>query len=86
MARRNFGLFGALFAVGSVLAWKWAHAQHDAQRRGRRDISRWEDEGGKIVTPATASTSAQVTPIRPASATGDGAVGGTADAWNFPRS
>ncbi|KND57788.1 hypothetical protein BVER_03438 [Candidatus Burkholderia verschuerenii] len=77
MARPSIGLFGALFAVGSVLAWKWVQSQDAAGRRTVRDLNRWEDEGGKVLTPGSAS---------PQALNGNGTVGGTADAWHFPRS
>lgn len=77
MARPTIGIFGALFAVGSVLAWKWVQSKDSAGRRMVRDLNRWEDEGGKVVTPATGAAHA---------VNGHGAVGGTADAWHFPRS
>ena len=76
MARPTIGIFGALFAVGSVLAWKWVQSQDSAARRTARELNRWEDEGGKVLTPATGTPSVN----------GHGAVGGTADAWHFPRS
>jgi hypothetical protein len=80
-----------LFAVGSVLAWRWAQAQRDNSRRVQRDVHRWEDEGGKVVTPASADASVKpaVTPaasVRPANAGANGVLGGTRDAWHFPRS
>ncbi|BAN22591.1 hypothetical protein [Caballeronia insecticola] len=77
MARPSIGIFGALFAVGSVLAWKWVQSQ-DAGRRTARDLNRWEDEGGKVLTPASGASARVVN--------GHGTVGGTADAWHFPRS
>ncbi|KMQ80180.1 hypothetical protein BPMI_02969 [Candidatus Burkholderia pumila] len=73
MARHSFGLFSALFAIGGVLAWKWVQSQDNVSRRTMRDLNRWEDEGGKIITPAGAMN-------------GHGTIGGTADAWHFPRS
>ncbi|WP_438395856.1 hypothetical protein [Caballeronia sp. DA-9] len=85
MARPKIGLFGALFAVGSVLAWKWAQARRDTATRAPRDLNRWEDEGGKIVTPASASASVDARPASAAS-NGNGVVGGTPDAWHFPHS
>jgi hypothetical protein len=78
MARPSIGIFGALFAVGSVLAWKWVQSQDRAGRRTARDLSRWEDEGGKVLTPATGASARTVN--------GHGVVGGTTDAWHFPRS
>jgi hypothetical protein len=80
MARPKIGLFGALFAVGSVLAWKWAQTKRVTIKRTPRDLTRWEDEGGKVVTPSTATPAA-----RPANGS-NGAVGGTPDAWHFPHS
>ncbi|WP_250512530.1 hypothetical protein [Caballeronia sp. INDeC2] len=78
MARPSIGIFGALFAVGSVLAWKWVQSQEAAGRRTARDLNRWEDEGGKVLTPSTAASATGVN--------GHGVVGGTTDAWHFPRS
>ncbi|GAB5100562.1 hypothetical protein P9250_22840 [Caballeronia sp. LP006] len=78
MARPSIGIFGALFAVGSVLAWKWAQSRDAATRRTARDLHRWEDEGGKVLTPSSRLPA-------PHEVNGHG-VGGTADAWNFPRS
>ena len=84
MARPKLGLFGALFAVGSVLAWRWAQAQRDASKRAPRELHRWEDEGGKVVTPASAVSPAES--VTPTNGRGNGALGGTPDAWNFPHS
>jgi hypothetical protein len=78
MARPSIGIFGALFAVGSVLAWKWVQSKDAAGRRPVRDINRWEDEGGKVLTPAGTIGSHAMN--------GNETVGGTADAWHFPRS
>jgi len=89
MARPKFGLFGALFAIGSVLAWRWAQAQRDASKRGARELHRWEDEGGKVVTPASASAASAVapaTPAKPSNGVCNGALGSTPEAWNFPHS
>ncbi|QIE23119.1 hypothetical protein SBC1_09970 [Caballeronia sp. SBC1] len=86
MARPKLGLFGALFAIGSVLAWRWAQAQRDASKRGVRELHRWEDEGGKVVTPASASSVTPTAPVKPANGLGNGALGGTPEAWNFPHS
>jgi hypothetical protein len=81
MARPRIGIFGALFAVGGVLAWKWMQSQDSAKQRTARDVNRWEDEGGKVVTPS----SADATPAG-AHANGSGVIGGTPEAWHFPRS
>jgi hypothetical protein len=79
MARPKIGIFSALFAVGSVLAWKWVQSQDSAKKRTARDLNRWEDEGGKVVTPSSA------TPVG-AHTNGSGVIGGTPEAWHFPRS
>ena len=87
MARPKLGLFGALFAIGSVLAWRWAQAQRDAAKRGARELHRWEGEGGKVVTPASASSAApEAPPVKPSNSLGNGALGGTPEAWHFPHS
>jgi hypothetical protein len=89
MARPKLGLFGALFAIGSVLAWRWAQTQRDASKRGARELNRWEDEGGKVVTPASASAASVATPaapVKPSNSPGNGALGGTPEAWHFPHS
>ncbi|GJH15426.1 hypothetical protein CBA19CS22_02810 [Caballeronia novacaledonica] len=78
MARPSIGIFGALFAVGSVLAWKWVQSQDLAGRRAARDLNRWEDEGGKVLSPSAGASAKAVN--------GHGVVGGTPDAWHFPRS
>jgi hypothetical protein len=81
MARPGIGIFGALFAVGSVLAWRWSQAQRNNARRGMRELNRWEDEGGKVIAP-----SAAIAPPRPSDDAANGVLGGTRDAWHFPRS
>ncbi|OXC78365.1 hypothetical protein [Caballeronia sordidicola] len=89
MARPKLGLFGALFAIGSVLAWRWAQAQRNAPRRSARELNRWENEGGKVVAPASASHATPATaaaPVKPSNSVGNGALGGTPDAWHFPHS
>jgi hypothetical protein len=86
MARPKLGLFSALFAIGSVLAWRWAQAQREASKRGARELHRWEGEGGKVVTPASASTAPSTAPVEPSNGTGNGALGGTPEAWHFPHS
>jgi hypothetical protein len=86
MARPKFGLFGALFAIGSVLAWRWAQTQRDASKRGARELHRWEDEGGKVITPASALPVPPAAPAKPSNGVGNGALGSTPEAWNFPHS
>ncbi|CAH2787348.1 MAG: hypothetical protein CBHOC_2090 [uncultured Caballeronia sp.] len=79
MARPMIRIFGALFAVGSVLAWKWVQSRDAVGRRTARDLSRWEEEGGKVLTLATGTRAQAVV-------NGHGEVSGTPDAWHFPRS
>jgi hypothetical protein len=86
MARPKIGLFGALFAVGSVLAWKWAQTKRDTTRRMPRDLTRWEDEGGKVVTPSTATAATRPATGNNGNNGSNGASGGTKDAWHFPHS
>jgi hypothetical protein len=89
MARPKLGLFGALFAIGSVLAWRWAQAQRDGSKRGARELHRWEDEGGKVVTPASATAAtpaAPATAVKPSNGSGNGALGSSPEAWHFPHS
>jgi hypothetical protein len=86
MARAKFGLFGALFAVGGVLAWRWVQSQRDASKRATRELQRWEGEGGKVITPASASVATPVSPVRPSNGQRHGALGGTPEAWHFPHS
>ncbi|MDR5854001.1 hypothetical protein P9239_14055 [Caballeronia sp. LZ062] len=66
MARSSIGVFGALFAVGGVLAWKWMQSQDANGRRAVGGPNRWQ--GGRSRTR------------------GKYVVGGTPDAWHFPKS
>jgi hypothetical protein len=50
MARPRIGIFGALVAVGGLLAWRWAQKHRASQAHLNRDLSRWEDEGGAVST------------------------------------
>jgi hypothetical protein len=84
MARPKIGIFSALFAVGSVLAWKWVQSRNDAPKRAPRELHRWEDEGGKVVTPSSAAVAAAAPATNGSAA--NGVIGGTADAWHFPTS
>jgi hypothetical protein len=83
MARPRIGIFGALFAVGSVLAWRWVQKQRAAQPPLARDLTRWEGEGGTVTEPAQPAPGAQVAPATHLR-NGNGADHG--DAWPFPRS
>ena len=93
MARPKIGIFGALMALGGYLAVRYVQRSRAAQSTTGRELNRWEDEGGAVVTPSAASSSsapsAQSGTGSPASA-GPGAHGpnGSAhpDAWPFPHS
>ena len=86
MARPRIGIFGALFAVGSVLAWRWAQTQRAAQSSAARDLTRWEGEGGSVTEPENPAPGAQMTPAGHLRK-GNGANGADhGDAWPFPRS
>jgi hypothetical protein len=85
MARPRIGIFGALFAVGGMVAWRWAQKRRAAQAATARDLTRWEGEGGSV---------ADAGPVQPATLpggthpnAGNGADhGATGGAWRFPRS
>jgi hypothetical protein len=83
MARPRIGIFGALFAVGSVLAWRWVQKQRAAQAPLARDLTRWENEGGAVTEPQQPAPGAQMTPATHLRR-GNGA--DHSDAWPFPRS
>ncbi|MGF6724012.1 hypothetical protein P3T43_003377 [Paraburkholderia sp. GAS41] len=92
MARPKIGIFGALVAVGGLLALRWAQKHRASQASLNRELNRWEDEGG-AVTPVT-----QVTPTvasaPPAGVGGTPSVAvnganhpnGLGEAWPFPHS
>lgn len=89
MARPRIGIFGALVAVGGVLAWRWAQKHRASQAHLNRELSRWEDEGGAVVNVAQAAPAAPMTPggVAPASgATGSNRSNGLGEAWPFPHS
>ena len=87
MARPKIGIFGALFAVGGVLAWRWVLKQRAANAPLARDLTRWEGEGGSVTTPAQPAPTAQIAPASTRRHNGNGADhGATGDAWPFPRS
>jgi arylsulfatase A-like enzyme len=69
MARPRIGIFGALVAVGGLLAWRWAQKHRASQAHLNRDLSRWEDEGGAVVSVAQTAPAA-AGPAGAASATG----------------
>jgi hypothetical protein len=94
MARPKIGIFGALVAVGGMIAWRWAQKHRASQARLAGELNRWESEGGAVNAQA-----AEPVPGSPMSASGPGStvapngagngtfgqVGGTRDAWIFPH-
>ncbi|PMS18853.1 hypothetical protein C0Z18_16150 [Trinickia dabaoshanensis] len=91
MARPKIGIFGALVAVGGVLALRWAQKHRAAQARLAGELTRWEGEGGAVAASSSAagpmSDSGPGHDVVPNGA-GHGAmgrIGGTRDAWIFPH-
>lgn len=93
MARPRIGMFGALVAVGGMIAWRWAQKHRASQARLAGELSRWEAEGGALAAaaqtaPSTVSghTPHDVVPNGAGHAGAGVRVGGTRDAWRFPHS
>jgi hypothetical protein len=86
MARPKIGIFGTLFAIGSVLAWRWAQKRRAAQVVPVRDLTRWEGEGGAVSrSDQPLQPAAIASDTRPRAVNGVDA-GESGDAWPFPRS
>jgi hypothetical protein len=87
MARPKIGIFGALVAVGSVLAWRWAQKHRASQARLAGELNRWEAEGGALASTTQEAPSTLGSHVSPGTmSNGHAQVGGTADAWHFPHS
>ncbi|SDH56881.1 hypothetical protein [Paraburkholderia phenazinium] len=89
MARPKIGIFGALVAVGGLLAWRWAQKHRASQASLNRELNRWEDEGGAVVATAQAAPAAPVVAAGGApTAVSNGAhhPNGLGEAWPFPHS
>jgi hypothetical protein len=91
MARPRIGIFGALMAVGGLLALRYVQQRNRAaQIPAPRELSRWEGEGGAVATPASSTEStgpaASVAPATPNEANGSPHHNGSGGAWPFPRS
>ena len=61
MARPKIGIFGALMALGGFLAVRYVQRNRAAQVPVARELSRWEDEGGAVATPATPASAGSLT-------------------------
>jgi hypothetical protein len=86
---RPIGIFGALMALGGFLAVRYVQHRRAAQLPSARELSRWEDEGGAVATPA--APAGNVTTVERVGAGSHGANGsaqanGDDRAWPFPRS
>ncbi|PLZ00119.1 hypothetical protein CY652_22805 [Burkholderia sp. WAC0059] len=77
MSTQKISLFGALVAVGGVLAWRWGQNRRRSQIMHSRDLTRWEGEGGSPAGGLEAEPLASVS-----DAPADGASG---EAWPFPH-
>ncbi|MFP3565999.1 hypothetical protein [Paraburkholderia sp. SIMBA_030] len=88
MTRPKLGIFGALTVVGSLLALRYMRKNRASQVQAARDLSRWEDEGGSVATPASASGSVAPESVSPAThgVNGSEHLKGNGGAWPFPRS
>ncbi|MCC8401041.1 hypothetical protein LJ655_03885 [Paraburkholderia sp. MMS20-SJTN17] len=82
MARPTIGIFGALMALGGLLAVRYVQHKRTGQVYPARDLSRWENEGGAVAAPTASST--QTAPATQ-STDGSGQVNGESGAWPFPR-
>jgi hypothetical protein len=95
MARPRIGIFGALVAVGGVLAWRWTQKHRASQARLAGELNRWEGEGGALASVTQAAPSTPASAVAPHGASANGAngpraangayTGGTRDAWHFPH-
>ena len=91
MARPKIGVFGALVAVGGILAWRWAQRHRASQAHLNRDLNRWEGEGGAVATSTQTAPGMQVAPSTPSPAAANGQAngatlpGGSGDPWPFPH-
>lgn len=98
MARPRIGIFGALMAVGGILAWRRSQRRRAAPVPLSRDLSRWEGEGGSVATPAqpvaatanTAGNGGAANGMQSSAANGatigTGHPAGAGEPWPFPHS
>ncbi|NML32961.1 hypothetical protein [Paraburkholderia antibiotica] len=82
MARPTIGIFGALMALGGFLAVRYVQHKRSGQFSAARDLSRWENEGGAVASPAPRAE--EVAPATQ-STNGSGQMNGEGHAWPFPR-
>ncbi|CAB3790398.1 hypothetical protein LMG28614_03061 [Paraburkholderia ultramafica] len=82
---RPIGIFGALMALGGFLAVRYVQHRRAVQVPSARELSRWEDEGGAVATPAG---NVPVESVGPGAHGGNGSAQANGDsrAWPFPHS
>ena len=85
MARLRIGIFGALVAMGGMLAWRWAQKHRASQARLVNDLNRWEEEGGAIAATTQTAPLAAAKPSADGAANGADQNGSGPDAWHFPH-
>jgi hypothetical protein len=86
MAHPRIGIFGALVAVGGMLAWRWSQKHRASQTRLVQDLSRWENEGGAVVASTqTAPLPVSPKPEQPGQANGRADGGNEPGVWHFPH-
>lgn len=85
MVRPRIGIFGALVAVGGMIAWRWAQRHRASQARLAGELARWEAEGGALASSTQAAPATAPAMSPGAVPNGHAHVGGTRDAWHFPH-
>lgn len=85
MARPRIRIFGALVAVGGMIAWRWAQRHRSSQARLAGELARWEAEGGALGSSMQTAAAAGPALSRGAVPNGHAQGGGTRDAWHFPH-
>lgn len=86
MAHPRIGIFGALVAVGGVIAWRWAQKHRASQARLVSELNRWEGEGGAVGTASQTAPAMSQTGAPPGIVpNGAGRADSMRDAWHFPH-
>lgn len=90
MARPKLGIFSAMMALGGFLAVRYVQRNRAAQVPVARELNRWENEGGTVLTPVTPTTNQAVVGAGAGSgahgSNGSAHTNGNGEAWPFPRS
>lgn len=77
---RPIGIFSVLMALGGYLAVRYVQNKQAGRFPSARELHRWEDEGGTVLTPASASVSSAPGASQSPKSNGDDRP------WPFPRS